>query len=156
MKKPRITTVIIGIQSVLVLACFVFIGVLLAHNYFLKQEAKNLAATAGVRDAVRNYANGRFWLYEIKFFRFGEEDGRVPDDGTSEPSGKSEGKFEIRYYMVSKGFEWGHIEIQQAFVDAYNERMHLFIEHPEWFDKSGQRLPLHNQNYHTNAVSTSN
>jgi hypothetical protein len=156
MKRPRTSTVVILIQSILVLACLVFIGLLLADNYFLKQEAKNLAATAGIGDAVRNYANGRFWLYETKLFSFGEKDGRVPDDGSSEPSGKSEGKFEIRYYMISKEFEWGHIEIQQAFVDAYNERMHLFIEHPEWFDENGQRLPLRNQSQHTNAVSTSN
>ena len=160
MRKPRVSFYVNPpwlAQSILfVLACLVILGLLLAHNYFLKLEAKRFAITSGRSEADRNFSRGYLWSYEVKQYKFGPDDsGTVPTDGTSEPSGKSDGKLEIRYYLVSKEFEWGHLEIQQAYVDAYNERIHLLISHPEWFDKSGHRIPPTGLKPQTNTDSQS-
>src|SRR6185437_14824090 len=152
MAKFRTSTIIIVSQFVLLLICLVFLGLVLVRNYCLKSEAKQFAATAGFEEATRNFSNGRIWLYEIKQFSFGGDDsGIVPTDGTSESAGKTDGKFKIYYYLVSNDFEKGHLEIQQAYVNAYNQHMHQFFDHPDWFDKNGHRIPLSQLKRQTNA-----
>jgi hypothetical protein len=157
MKMPRVSTLVIVSQSVLLLACFVFVGFLLFQSYVLKLEAKRYASIVGTGEANRNFSRGRIWFYEVKQFRFNADgSGTVPDDGSLEPSGRSEGKIEIYYYLVHGDLENGHLEIQQAYVDAYNERMHQFVDHPEWFDKEGHRIPASELKRQTNSVSASN
>jgi hypothetical protein len=143
MKMPRISNLIILGQFVLLLISLGFLGYALVNNYCLKSEAKRYATTAGLEQAMRNFSRGDYYLYETKLYKFSDE-GRVPTDGDIEPTGKTDGQFRIYYFLVGQeGWEKGHQEIQQAYVDAYNERMRLFFEHPEWFDKSGQRIPMH-------------
>ena len=154
MKTPRISRIIIVGQLILLLICLGYLSLILVRNYCLKLEAKRFAATAGFEEATRNYSQDHIWLYEIKQFRFGADDsGTVPTDGTSEPAGKSDGKFEIYYYLVSEEFEKGHLEIQQAYVDAYNQRMHQYFDHPDWFDKNGHRIPSNELKRQTNTNS---
>ena len=157
MKRPRISTLIIVGQSILLIICLGYLAVVLVRNYCLKLEAEKFAITSGIEEAGHNFSRGYFWLYEVKQYKFGPDDsGAVPTDGTSEPSGKADGKFEIRYYLVSKEFEWGHLEIQQTYVDAYNKRMHLLVSHPEWFDKDGHRIPSDQLKRQINTKNASN
>ena len=143
MKIARLTTITIVGQFVLLLICLGVLAYALFDIYCLKLEAKRYAITVGLEQARRNFSRGEFWLYETKLFKFSDE-GTVPTDGDIKPAGKTDGPFQIYYFLVSQdGFERGHIEIQQAYVDAYNERMHLLFSHPEWFDKNGQRIPQH-------------
>jgi len=131
--------------------------VVLVRNYCLKLEAKQFAASAGFEQATRNFVRGHIWLYEIKRFKFGADDsGTVPSNGDIKFSDKTEGRFQIFYYLVDEGFPKGHLEIQQAYVDGYNEHMHQFFDHPEWFDKNGHRIPLSDLKQQTNAMNVSN
>jgi hypothetical protein len=145
MKKPRISFLIILGQFILLLICFGLFGFALANNWCLKEEAKKYAAEAGFAEATHNFLRGDYSLYELKLFKFGADDsGTVPTDGTTEFSGKIDGRFQVLYFLVSQnGFEYGHQEIQQSFVDAYNQHMRHYFEHPEWFDQNGQRIPMH-------------
>jgi hypothetical protein len=125
--------------------CLGFLGYALIDNYFLKSEAKRYATTAGFDQATRNFLRGDYCLYEVKPFKFDFNDkdsGTVPTDGAIESADKMDGQFRIYYFLVDQGFPKGHQEIQQAFVDGHNQHMHQFFEHPEWFDKNGQRIPL--------------
>lgn len=156
MKTPRISTLIIIGQSILLLICLGYLAVILVRNYCLKIEAKRYAASVGISDATRSFARGHIWLYEIKQYKFEADDsGKVPTDGDIEPSNKKDGEFQIYYFLVDESFPYGHLETQQAYVDAYNERMRLFFNHPEWFDKNGWRIPLHELKQ-TNNLSNSN
>jgi len=152
MKTPRISTLIIAGQFILLLISLGFLGYALVNNYCLKSEAKRYAATAGLEQAIRNFSRDDYYLYEIKLLKFSDE-GPVPTDGDIEPTGKTDGQFRVYYFLVDQeGWEKGHQEIQQAYIDGYNQRMHLFFEHPEWFDKNGQRIPMHELHSKTNAV----
>ncbi len=141
----RISTIIILGQSVLLLVCLGFLAHLLMDNYVLKSEAKSYATTAGFARATHNFLRGNYCLYEVKLFKFGFNDndsGIVPTDGETKPAGKTDGGFQVYYFLVDQGFPKVHQEIQQAFVDGYNEQMRRYFEHPEWFDKNGQRIPM--------------
>ncbi len=158
MKLPRVSTLIIVGQFILLLICLGLFGYSLMNNWCLKEEAKKYAIEAGFAEATHNYLRGDYCLYELKLFKFDADDsGTVPTDGTTESTGKTNGIFHIRNFLVSqKGFEYGHQEIQQAFVDAYNEHMHHYFDHPEWFDKNGQRIPLHDLKQNTNTLGNLN
>jgi hypothetical protein len=144
MKKPRTSTVIIACQIMLFLICLGFLGFVLFDNYFLKMEAKRYAAMAGFDQATRNFLRGDYCLYEIKLFKVDAGySGTVPTDGTTQPAGKMDGQFQVRYFLVDENMPKWHQKIQQAFVDGYNDHMRGYFEHPEWFDKNGQRIPLH-------------
>jgi hypothetical protein len=157
MKRPRISTLIIIVQFILLLVCLIFLGRELIHNWFLKSRAKELAAEAGFAEATHNFLRGNFYHYEAKLFKFDADDsGTVPTDGTTEPAGKKDGQFQVRYLLVDQSFPKVHREIQQAFVDAYNKHMNQYFEHPEWFDKNGLRIPMHELQTHTNALIQSN
>ena len=144
MRRPRISTLIITVQFLLLLVCLGFFGLTLWHNYFLKYRAKNFAAEAGFAEATHNFVRGNFWLYEIKLYKFDANgSGTVPTDSTTEPAGKMDGQFQVYYLLVDEQFPKVHQEIQRAFVNAYNQHMHHYFEHPEWFDKNGQRIPMH-------------
>jgi hypothetical protein len=141
-KIPRIAHLIILGQFVLLLICLGFLGYVLITNYCLKEEAKRYAATAGLEQATRNFSHGDYCLYEIRLYKISDE-GTVSTDGDIEPAGKMNGKFKVYYFLVGQdGWERGHQEIQQSYVDGHNQRMRLFFEHPEWFDKNGQRIPM--------------
>jgi hypothetical protein len=143
MKMPRISTLIIISQFILLLVCLGFLGLTLWHNYFLKWRAKEFAAETGFAEATYNFLRGNFLLYELKLYKFGANDsGTVPTDGTIEPADKMDGQFQVYYFLVDQNFPKIHQEIQQSFVDAYNQHMRQYFEHPEWFDKNGQRIPL--------------
>jgi hypothetical protein len=144
MRKLRISTLFIIGQFILLLVCVVFLGITLWHKYFLKIRAKEFAAEAGFADATHNFSRGKFYLYEVKLYKFDADDsGTVPTDGIIEPAGKTDGQFQIYYFLVNQNWPKVHQEIQQAFVDAYNQHMHQLFLHPEWFDKNGQRIPMH-------------
>lgn len=144
MRMPRVSTLIIIGQFILLLACLVFLALALWHNYFLKVRAREFAAEAGFDMATRNFSRGNFCLYEIKLYKFDADDsGIVPTDGTTEASGRRDAQFQIYYFLVDQNWPKVHQEIQQAYVDAYNQHMRQFFEHPEWFDKNGQRIPMH-------------
>jgi hypothetical protein len=155
MKITRISNLIILGQFVLLLIGLGFLGYALVNDYCLKSEAKRYATTAGLEQAIRNFSRGDYYLYETKFFKFSDE-GPVPTDGDIEPTGKTDGQFRIYYFLVGQeGWEKGHQEIQQAYIDGYNQRMHLFFEHPEWFDKNGFRISVLKSQANTNSpIST--
>ena len=126
-------------QFFLLLICLGFLGLTLWHNYFLKMTAKEYAAEAGSADATFDFTHAHFWLYEIKLYKFDANDsGTVPTDGTTEPAGKTEGQFEIYYFLVDQSWPKVHQEIQNEFVEAHNRHMRQSFEHPERFDKNGQ------------------
>ena len=155
MKMPRVSTLIITGQFILLLISFGFLGLVLWHNYFLKLTAKDFATQAGFSEATYEFARGDFCLYEIKLYKFDADDsGSVPTDGTTEPAGKVDGRFQIYYFLVDQNWPKVHQEIQQAFVDAHNQHMHQFFEHPERFDKNGLPIPRHElQKQATNSTS---
>lgn len=156
MKLPRIRTLIIACQFILLLVCLGYLAVVLFRNYCLKFEAKRYATIAGFEEARHNFVRGNIWLYEIKQYKTDTEgSGPVPTDGDVEPANKTEGQFKIYYFLISQDSEYGHLEIQQAYVDAYNQHMRQFFDHSEWFDKDGYRIPLHELKQRTNNLSTS-
>jgi hypothetical protein len=155
MKMPHIRTLIIIGQSILLLVCLGYLTVVLVRNYCLKSEATRYAFTAGFEQARHSYVRGHFWLYEIKQYKDPEGTGSVPTDGEIEFAHKTEGQFLIYYYLVSQDFEQGHLEIQKAYVDAYNEHMRQFVDHPEWFDKDGYPIGMHELKQRTNNLGTS-
>jgi len=143
-KRPRISILIILCQFLLLLVCLGFLGLTSWHNYFLKLRAEEFASETGYADATCDFSRTNFRLLEVKLFKFDADDsGTVPTDGTAEPSGKMDGQFQIDYFLVDQQWPRVHQEIQQKYVDAYNQHMHQFIEHPEWFDKNKQRIPMH-------------
>lgn len=101
--------------------------------------AKEYAAQAGFADATFNFTHGHFCLYEIKPYKFEADDsGTVPIDGTTGPTGRTNGQFEMDYFWVDQNWPKVHQEIQRTFVEAHNQHMRQFFEHPERFDKNGQ------------------
>jgi hypothetical protein len=155
MKIPRVGTLIIIVQSILLLIGLGFLGVVLFWNWGLKMEAKKYATTAGIVDATDCFQHGHIWRYEIEQFTADSDgSGPVPFDGDIEPAGKTDGQFQVYHYLVGRDFERGHLEISQTYVDAFNERMRLYISHPEWFDKDGNRIPLNKSTYQTNDQTT--
>jgi hypothetical protein len=58
--------------------------------------------------------------------------------------------------LVNEDLPKVYQEIQQAYIDAYNQRMHLCLAHPEWFKKGGSRIPLGQLKNQTNAAGSSN
>jgi hypothetical protein len=104
---------------------------------------------------VFSFQHGHIWRYEIEQFTADSDgSGPVPFDGDIEPAGKTDGQFQVYHYLVGRDFERGHLEISQTYVDAFNERMRLYISHPEWFDKDGNRIPLNKSTYQTNDQTT--
>ena len=154
MKAPRVSTLIIAIQSIMILICLGFLTLVLVGNYCLKIEAKRYASALGFQQATRNFAEGRIWLFEIKKFNSdANESGINRTDGDIESTGKKEGRFEIYSYVVDESFPYGHMEIQQAFVAGYHTQMRQFFDHPNWFDKSGHRIPLNKVSQQTNNLN---
>ena len=157
MKAQRSPALIITIQSGLLLACLISIGVLLWHNYVLKLEAENYASEAGSEEARRSFLRGDLWLYEAKPYKFSTDDsGPVPTDGDIEPAGKMDGPFQVYYMLVNEDLPKVYREIQQAYIDAYNQHMHLCQAHPEWFKKDRLRIPVGQMKGQTNAAASSN
>jgi hypothetical protein len=152
MKKPRISILIITSQFVLLLFCLGYLAVVLVRNYCLKMEAKRYASSAGIANAKSNFSHGRFWLYQIKQLKFdGNGSGTWPTDGSIDPAGKTDGQFQVYYFVVDTGFPAGHLEVQQAYVDSYNDRMRMFFNHSNWFDKYGERIPSSDLKGQTNS-----
>jgi hypothetical protein len=143
MRKPRVSTLIIIGQSILLLICLGALAVAMWHNYFLKYYAKRYAAEAGYAEALRHYTRGELWIYETKPYKQDYDGtGPVRNDGDIEPAGKLDGRLSVYYYLVFEDFPGPHREIQQAFVDGYNWQMRLYTEHPDWFDQCGLRIPM--------------
>jgi hypothetical protein len=156
LKVPRVRTLIIVVQSILLLVGLGFLAIVLFCNWGLKMEAKRYAITAGLEDAQRCFQKGNIWLYQIKQFKVDSDgSGPVPTDGDIEPSGKMEGRVKVYYFLVDQGFEYGHLEIQQAYVSSFNEHMRQFVDHPEQFDTNGYRIPPNELKQRTNNLSTS-
>jgi hypothetical protein len=157
MNAQRSPSLIITIQSALLLACLISIGVLLWHNYVLKLEAENYASAAGSEEARRSFLRGDLWLYEAKPYKFSADDsGPVPTDGDIEPAGKMDGQFQVYYMLVNEDLPKVYREIQQSYIDAYNQHMHLCLAHPEWFKKDRLRIPSGQLKGQTNAAGSSN
>jgi len=143
MARPRISFLVILTQSLLLLLCLGGLAYTVMHKWALKTEAKRYAVIAGIDHATHNYLRGNYCFYEVQLFDFGPDDvGTVPQDGSLKPSGKRDGELPIYYFLVGrKGWPKWHQEIQQAYVDAYNDRMRLMFGHPNWFDQNGDRIP---------------
>jgi hypothetical protein len=143
MRKIRASTLVIVGQLALLLACLVFLGITVWHNYFLKLTAKDFAAQAGFMAAARDFAHGRRELYEIQLYKFDieKDSGTVPTDGTSQPTGRNDGPFQIRALLVNQRYPVVHQEIQKAYVDAYNQHMRQIYDKPQLYDSNGLRLP---------------
>jgi ABC-type nitrate/sulfonate/bicarbonate transport system substrate-binding protein len=93
-------------------------------------EAKQYAVESGFSQATHNFVQGHIYLYETKLYKFGADDsGTVLTDGMLEPTGKTDGQFQVYYLFVNEDFPKVHREIQQAFVDAYNQQMRRHFEH---------------------------
>ena len=152
MTKLRVSTVIILGQLILLIICLVFLGRALWHNFFLKLRAKEFAAQAGAMAAAGDFARGRVELYEIKLYKFDleKDSGPVPTDSMNRLTGRSDGPFQIRAFLVDQQYPKVHQDIQEAFVDAYNQRMRQFYYHPKWFDTNGLRVPNPNNRGRTN------
>lgn len=90
----------------------------------------------------------------MKIYSYGDDTGPVPTDGMTEPAGKMDGQFPVRYYLVSKNSFKVYREIRQQFIDGYNVQMRSYFEHPEWFDKNGLRIPMYELHSHTNTLGT--
>jgi hypothetical protein len=100
MKTPRVSTLAILGQFVLLLVCLGFLVLTLWHNYFLKSEAKEFAAEAGFAEATHNFLRGNYPLYELKLYKFDANDsGTVPTDGTTEPADKMEVNFKSIIFL---------------------------------------------------------
>ena len=157
MKRPRRSTLIIAGQFILLAVCLVFLGMLAWQNFFLRMLARNYIEEAGASEARFNYVRGHNWLYEMKVYKFDADDsGTVPDDGSVKPTGKTNGPFQVYSLLVNKDYPAVHQEFQHIFVDAYNRQMNLYYQHPEWFDKSGLRIPMHELQSNTNTPQAAN
>ncbi|PYI86077.1 MAG: hypothetical protein DME26_09670 [Verrucomicrobia bacterium] len=110
---------------ILLIICLVFLARALWHNFFLKLSAKEFAAQAGAMAAAGDFARGRVELYEIKLYKFDleKDSGPVPTDGMTRLTGRSDGPFQIRAFLVDQQYPKVHEDIQKAFVDADNQRM---------------------------------
>jgi len=113
----------------------------LMDNWMLKQDAKQHAYSAGFGQARSDFARGKRQILEVHLFdTSGEYSGRVPDDGVDEPTGRREGVYEVRRFMVNKSFPAVHRDVQGSYVKGYNKSMQNLHEKPEWFDTNGLRV----------------
>jgi hypothetical protein len=153
MKKSNAAIIIIVGQSLLFMFCIGLLGRALWQNHFLKDYATEYVKEAGFADARENFVRGHLWIYEVKLYTDNVEgSGPSRTDGTIEPTGRMEGKCEVWSFLVCEEFPGPHREIQQAFVDAYNQHMRDYIEHPEMFDQNGYRVPAR-KSIGTNAAA---
>ena len=118
-----------------------------------KRGSKKVRRNHWGGNARQNFIRGNYFLFELKLFQYRENSGRVPNEGEIIPAGKTDGQYQIYYYLVSADMPTVYLEIQQAYIDGYNEHMRLCGSHPEWFDKNGYRIPMHELNSNTNASS---
>src|SRR5580693_988660 len=102
MKRPRISTLIIISQFILLLVCFGFLGFFILQDYVSENEAKDFAYQAGYAEAMRNYLRGEYSIYEMQLYEYGVDTGPIPYDGMTKPSGKMDGQFQVRYFLVCK------------------------------------------------------
>lgn len=115
-----------------------FLARALVDNWQLKQDAKEYAAQAGFDRAIRDSVRGKRQLLEVHLYDTASDDsGKSPDEGFDEPTGRREGVFEIRHFMVGKFYPVVHREVQAAYVEGYNRKMHNLHENPQWFDSNG-------------------
>ena len=151
MKAPRISTWIIGAQSIAILFCLIFGSLEMYHNHLLKITGTTFAQQLGFYRAQTDFVRGRRWLYELKLYAL-ETTGSLPTDGTTESTGKRDGPYEIQDLFVCKDYGADTIAVWKTMVDAYNEHTHQFYEKPEWFDKNGFRVGRPKSNYSGNEV----
>lgn len=142
-KKPRFSTMIIVCQSVLLVAALIALGFFMYQNFISSIEAKKYAYESGCAEATRNYARGNYSIYEMKLYKVADDSGPIPDDGSTKPSGKMEGRIPIRYFLVDADTPKLYRDIEQQFIDGYNFQMHAYFESPELYDKNGFRIPMH-------------
>ena len=135
----RFPTVIIISLLFLILVCIGFLVRARWHNHLLKEDAENFAVQAGRMQAQRNFSRGRYILYEFRLYKgnYETDSGRIPLDGDVKPTGRTQGPYEIWYWVIDTGWSRDHQALQQAHVNAYNEQMHQFFEQPHLFDTNG-------------------
>src|SRR5215469_13163089 len=114
MKAPRISTLVIILQFILLLVCLGFLGFFIVLNYGLKWEAEEYASQAGYSNALRNFLRQRPSIYETKLYEYGEDSGPIPTEGTTEPANKREYGLPVFYYMVPKDSPKAYREVEQA------------------------------------------
>ena len=139
MKTPRISTWIIGAQSIAILFCIIFGSLELYHNYILKMTGKTFALELGFCRAREDFVRGDRWLYELKPYAL-DTTGSLPTDGATESTGKRDGPYEIQALFVCNDYGADTIAVWKEMVDAYNQHMHAFYEKLELFDKNGFRV----------------
>jgi hypothetical protein len=138
MKAPRISTWIIGAQSIAIFICLIFGSLQLHHNYLLEITGTTFAQEVGFSRARTDFVYGRRWLCGLKPYAL--DTASLPTDGATESTGRRDGPYEIQGLFVCKDYGADTIAVWKAMVDAYNPHMHQFYEKPEWFDKNGFRV----------------
>lgn len=150
MKAPRISTWIIGAQSIAIIFCLIFGSLEMSHNYLLKITGTIFAQEVGFSRAQADFVHGRRWLYELKPYAL--DTSSLPTDGATESTGRRDGPYEIQSLFVCKDYGADTIAVWKAMVDAYNQHMHAFYEKPELFDKNGFRVARPKNNSSGNEV----
>jgi hypothetical protein len=140
MKRPRISTLIIIVQFVLLLVSLGFLGFFILQGWVSQMVAKDYAYQAGYGEAMRNFLRHDYSVYEMKFYTYGDDTGPIPNDGMTEPAGKMDEKLPVYYFLVNKSPWKFYAEIEQQYIDGYNRRMRAYFDHPELFDQYG--LPV--------------
>lgn len=153
MKKPRVSTIIIIGQFVLLLVSLGFLGFFIFENWISEHEAKDFAYQAGCAEAMSNYLRRQYSIYEMNLYEYGNDTGPIPYDGMTKPAGKMDGRFPVLYFLVDKDTPKIYREIQQQFVDGYNVQMRAYFAHPELYDNYGLRIPMRELHTRTNIFN---
>ena len=135
-------SIAVAVLIVLVIVGGFFLVRALIDNWMLKNDAKEHAYAAGSARARSDFARGRRQILELYLFSTSGDDysGRVPDDGVDEPTGRREGVYEVRRFMVNKSFPAVHRDVQASYVEGYNKAMRGQRESPGWNDTNGARV----------------
>src|SRR5579859_6030096 len=139
MKMPGISTFVIVAQLIVIVICIGLIGWMAYQNWFIKSTAKMIASQLGFHRAQADFQRQRRRLYEIKLVTSNPDRSDFDDDVT-QPTGKSDGPYEVYALLTSDAYPASHIEIRQALIDGYNLHTHQLYEKPEWFDANGFRV----------------
>ena len=153
MKKPRVSTVVIVGQFLLLLTALGFLGYFILANWVSENEARDFAYQAGSAEAMRHYLRGQYSIYEMKLYQYSQDTGPIPNDGTTEPADKTDGRFPVYYYLVAGDAPRVYRGIHQQFIDGYNSQMRAYFQHPEMFDNNGLRIPMRELHTRTNAFN---
>ncbi len=144
MKRCRKSTVVIASQSLILAVSVAFLAWSRWENWFVKNEAMQLASQVGFERARSDFVRGRVKLLELQAFKL-NPDSSVPTEGAVVDTGRFDRTFRVWSLLMNEDFPipGAHREIQQTLVNAYNQHMHQLVEKPEWFDTNGFRAPAH-------------